>query len=96
MALTSLNHYLDLEWLRYAYEQTRRDGAVGIDGKTATEYEKNLRENLKDLLRRIKTGSYQAPPVRRAYIPKADGSQRALGIPIVASVCLLFRCGWEC
>jgi RNA-directed DNA polymerase len=34
-----------------------------------------------DLLGRIKSGRYQAPPVRRAYIPKADGSQRMLGIP---------------
>ncbi len=29
MAFTALNHYLDAEWLRYAYECTRRDGAVG-------------------------------------------------------------------
>jgi RNA-directed DNA polymerase len=34
-----------------------------------------------DLLGRIKSGRYQAPPVRRAYIPKADGTQRPLGIP---------------
>ena len=34
-----------------------------------------------DLLERIKSGRYRAPPVRRAYIPKADGSQRMLGIP---------------
>ena len=41
----------------------------------------NLEANLLDLLDRIKSGRYQAPPVRRAYIPKADGSQRPLGIP---------------
>ena len=44
-------------------------------------YEANLEANLLDLLDRIKSGRYQAPPVRRAYIPKADGSQRLLGIP---------------
>ena len=38
MAFTSLNHYLDAEWLRYAYECTRKDGAVGVDGQTAQEY----------------------------------------------------------
>jgi len=81
MAFTSLNHFLDEEWLRYAYELTRKDGAVGIDGRTAADYEANLEQNLRDLLGRIKSGRYIAPPVRRAYIPKADGSKRPLGIP---------------
>jgi RNA-directed DNA polymerase len=40
-----------------------------------------LRPTFKDLLERIKSGHYHAPPVRRTYIPKADGSQRPLGIP---------------
>ena len=64
-----------------AYRLTRKDGAPGIDGVTATDYEVNLEVNLSDLLDRIKSGRYRAPPVRRAYIPKADGSQRMLGIP---------------
>jgi len=81
MALTSLNHHLDEEWLRYAYELTRKDGAVGIDGQTAQDYAVHLEENLRDLLERIKSGRYQAPPVRRVEIPKADGSKRPLGIP---------------
>jgi RNA-directed DNA polymerase len=81
MAFTSLNHHLDEEWLRYAYDLTRKDGAVGIDGQTAAEYEAHLEENLRGLLGRIKTGRYVAPPVRRAYIPKADGTKRPLGIP---------------
>ncbi|WP_232293572.1 group II intron reverse transcriptase/maturase [Stigmatella aurantiaca] len=81
MVLTSLNHHLDEEWLRYAYEQTRKDGAAGIDRQTAKDYEANLEVNLKSLLERIKSGRYKAPPVRRTYIPKADGSQRPLGIP---------------
>jgi hypothetical protein len=57
-----------------AYELTRKDGAPGIDGVTAADYEANLEANLLDLLERIKSGRYHAPPVRRAYIPKADGS----------------------
>jgi RNA-directed DNA polymerase len=81
MAFTSLNHHLDLEWLRTAYEQTRKDGAVGVDGQTAAEYRTKLDENLAELLNRIKTGRYRAPAVRRAHIPKADGSKRPLGIP---------------
>lgn len=64
-----------------AYRLTRKDGAPGIDGVTAADYEVNLEANLLDLLDRIKSGRYRAPPVRRAYIPKADGTQRPLGIP---------------
>jgi group II intron reverse transcriptase/maturase len=81
MAFTSLNHHLDEEWLRHAYDLTRKDGAVGTDGRTAADYEANLEENLRDLLGRIKSGRYFAPPVRRAHIPKADGTTRPLGIP---------------
>ena len=64
-----------------AYQLTRKDGAVGVDGVGAAEYEENLESNLEDLLNRMKSGRYKAPPVRRHYIPKADGTQRPLGIP---------------
>ena len=79
--LTSLHHVIDLEWMQEACERTRKDGATGIDGVTATDYEANLETNLMDLLERIKSGRYKAPAVRRSYIPKADGSRRPLGIP---------------
>lgn len=81
MVLTTLAHHIDLEWLREAYRRTRKDGAPGIDGQTARDYAQDLEQNLSSLLERFKSGSYKAPPVRRSYIPKADGSQRALGIP---------------
>jgi hypothetical protein len=81
MAFTSLNQYLDAEWLRYAYECTRKDGAVGVDGQTAQEYATNLEQNLQSLMDRLKSGRYRALPVRRHYIDKSDGSKRALGIP---------------
>src|SRR6201987_1378087 len=80
MVLFSLNHVIDFEWMREAFIRTRKDGATGIDGVTAQDYEANLEANLRDLLERIKSGSYEAPPVRRVYIPKADGSQRPIGI----------------
>jgi RNA-directed DNA polymerase len=79
--LYSLHHVIDMDWMREAYRLTRKDGAAGIDGVTAAAYEVQLEANLRDLLDRILSGRYQAPPVRRAYIPKADGSQRPLGIP---------------
>ena len=78
---TSLHHLIDGAWMREAYRLTRKDGATGIDGVTAADYEKDLEANLENLLDRIKSGSYRAPPVRRHYIPKADGMRRPLGIP---------------
>jgi group II intron reverse transcriptase/maturase len=79
--LSTLHHVIDLEWMKEAYRLTRKDGAPGIDGVIAPDYEANLEANLLDLLERIKSGRYQAPPVRRVYIPKADGSRRPLGLP---------------
>ena len=82
MALTSLSHHIDRNWLYEAYRRTRKDGAPGVDGQTAKEYEADLEANLQSLLDRAKSGErYKAPPVRRVHIPKGDGSTRPLGIP---------------
>jgi RNA-directed DNA polymerase len=80
---TSLAHHIDLRWLHEAYLRTRKDGAVGVDGQTAADYAANLRGNLESLLDRAKSGTYRAPPVRRAYIPKGDSTSetRPIGIP---------------
>jgi group II intron reverse transcriptase/maturase len=79
---TSLNHYLDLEWLLEAYNRVRKDAAPGVDGQTAEDYEVSLVENLTALLDRAKSGTYFAPPVRRVRIPKGIGTEtRPLGIP---------------
>ena len=82
-AILSLNHYLDLPWLEEALRRTRKDGAVGVDGQTAAEYERDLEHHLQSLLNRAKSGMYFAPPVRRVHIPKGPGSTetRPLGIP---------------
>jgi group II intron reverse transcriptase/maturase len=79
--MVSLNQHLDMDWMREAYRQTRKSGAAGVDGVTAERYERDLDANLANLLERAKSGSYQAPPVRRTYIPKGRNEQRALGIP---------------
>lgn len=87
-AITSLSHHMDLEWMLEAYRRTRKDGAAGIDGQTAKDYEVNLEGNLRSLLDRAKSGDrYTAPPVRRVHIPKGDGSTRPLGIPTVDPYC---------
>jgi group II intron reverse transcriptase/maturase len=83
MGFTSLNHHLDLDWLREAFWRTRRDGAPGVDGQTALDYEANLEANLRSLLDRAKSGTYRAPPVRRVHIPKGSDPKetRPIGIP---------------
>lgn len=81
MVHTTLAHVIDVEFLREAYRRTRRDGASGIDGQTAEEYGRDLERNLVDLLERFKSGTYWAPPVQRAYVPKGDGGKRPIGIP---------------
>jgi group II intron reverse transcriptase/maturase len=83
LGFTTLNHYLDLPWLREAYRRTRKDGAAGVDGQTAADYDADLGNNLQRLLDRAKSGTYRAPPVRRVHIPKGAGTNetRPLGIP---------------
>jgi len=82
VGFTSLNHHLDHFWLCEAYHRTRKDGAPGVDGQTADDYLLSLRDNLKSLLDRAKSGAYRAPPVRRVHIPKGTGSEtRPIGIP---------------
>jgi group II intron reverse transcriptase/maturase len=82
-AFTSLAYLMDIEWLKEAYRRTRKDGAVGVDGVTAAEYEQDLEGNLQRLLDRAKSGMYHAPPVRRVHIPKGGSTTetRPLGIP---------------
>ena len=82
LGFTTLAHHIDEQWLREAHRLVRKDGAVGVDGQSAGEYEANLEENLRSLLNRAKSGKYRAPPVRRVHIPKGDGSKtRPLGVP---------------
>src|SRR5262249_628689 len=83
MGFTSLNHLLHVQSLHEAYARTRKDGATGIDGLTARDYEQQLEVNLRSLLNRAKSGAYRAPPVRRVYIPKGPNSteKRPIGIP---------------
>jgi RNA-directed DNA polymerase len=79
--LNPLSQVIDIGWLEEAYRRTRKSGATGVDGQTATEYAAKLEENLQSLLDRAKSGRYFAPPVRRVRIPKDDGTTRPLGIP---------------
>lgn len=84
LGFTTLAHHLDQTWLQQAYQATRKDAAAGVDGQRAADYAANLGNNLESLEDRVKSGTYRAPPLRRARIPKGTGTEtRPLGIPTV-------------
>ena len=79
---TALFHYVyDVGRLREAYYGLKRQAVPGVDGETSQRYGEDLEGNLRELSERLKRGAYRAKPVQRAYIPKADGDQRPIGIP---------------
>jgi group II intron reverse transcriptase/maturase len=78
-----LHHIYNPAMLREAYFSLKRDAAPGVDGETWRAYGEALEENIQDLSGRLRRGAYRAKPVRRAYIPKADGRQRPLGVPVL-------------
>ena len=72
--------------LRIAYARVKANrGAPGIDGQTFELIEKavGLDKFLRSIKERLLRRCYRPLPVRRVYIPKADGTQRPLGIPVI-------------
>lgn len=78
-----LHHVYAIERLEAAYRGLNPKASPGIDGQTWRAYGENLEANLQDLSERLKRGAYRAKPVRRTYVPKTDGRQRPLGVPIL-------------
>jgi hypothetical protein len=77
---TALLHHVTVDRLRAAYRAISPNAAPGVDGVTWREYGLDLEESLRDLHARVDRGAYRARPSRRAYIPKADGRRRPLGV----------------
>lgn len=73
--------FVNAETLQAEHEKQSRRKATGIDSVTKDEYGANIEENLASLLERMKQFQYRPQPVRRTYIPKANGKLRPLGIP---------------
>ena len=61
----------------------QNQGAAGIDDMTVGELKAYLRREWPRIRGELLEGRYKPKPVRRVMIPKADGGQRALGIPTV-------------
>jgi retron-type reverse transcriptase len=82
LRFTSLWHHVyNVDRLRLAYKRLKRRAAPGVDGETWRHYGEDLEANLQDLSGRLRRGAYRAKPVKRTYIPKADGRERPIGIP---------------
>lgn len=75
------HHVYDLGQLRRAYSALSPRSTAGVDGVTWEAYGYGLEDNLQELSGRLARGAYRPKPVRRAYIPKADGKQRPIGVP---------------
>jgi group II intron reverse transcriptase/maturase len=81
-SLQTLMHYINKTTLKEVHKRQETNKASGVDKVTKTIYEKNLDENLDNLLSRMKTFSYRPQPVRRTYIEKEGKDEvRPLGIP---------------
>ena len=80
-ALESIHHKLDKWLLAEAHRRLVAKKAPGVDGVTKSHYSQGLSQRLDDLVDRVRSQTYRAPPVRRVEIQKPDGGIRLLGIP---------------
>ena len=77
---TALLHHVTPDLLRASFYELKRSASPGVDGVTWKEYETGLEGRIANLHERVHRGTYRAKPSKRAWIPKADGRQRPLGI----------------
>jgi group II intron reverse transcriptase/maturase len=79
----NLLHHLTYALVAECLEKIPQSSAAGVDGMSAKQASENLSWLLPPILKQIHEGRYAPPPVRRVYIPKADGSKRPIGVPAV-------------
>jgi len=80
LKFTALLHHVNEDCLTEAFFSLKKTVAVGVDGVTWHDYEREVEAHIADLHGRIHRGAYRAKPSRRVWIPKPDGRQRPLGI----------------
>lgn len=79
-----LEKILSRENMNEAYKRVKGNkGAGGVDNMEIEDLPEYIRGNWNSIKEQIRTREYKPQPVRRAEIPKPDGSKRKLGIPTV-------------
>ncbi|WP_316610988.1 group II intron reverse transcriptase/maturase [uncultured Ruminococcus sp.] len=79
--MENLMHNVNEETLMSEHRKQNRKKAVGVDGVSKDRYDENAEENIRELVKRMKKFQYKPLPVKRVYIPKANGKKRPLGLP---------------
>jgi RNA-directed DNA polymerase len=92
--LTNVVQFVDEELLRWAFRSLHKQAAPGVDGQSYEDYAVNLDQHLKDLHTRLKSGRYQAPVIRRVYVPKANGRRRPIGISTIEDRVVQMAVAW--
>ncbi len=80
IVFNNIGHIINLDMLKWHYDQLAGNKDVGIDGVTKEVYGMSLEANLTDLLKRIRHNTYKPQPARLTMIPKEDGGMRPLAI----------------
>jgi RNA-directed DNA polymerase len=83
---------LDAELLLACWQDLHKEAASGVDHVTADAYAVNLQGNIEALVQRLKTKRYRAKLVWRCDIPKANGTERPLGIPALEDKLVQLAC----
>ena len=79
----NLINLLTVGFLMYCWRFLNKRSAPGVDGVDAKHYCQNLKQNVEDLIGRVKRGGYRAKLILRRFIPKSGGKFRPLGIPAI-------------
>ena len=91
---TYVKYLLNEEYLFQCFKELKKKKAAGVDGETVEDYtEEDIRHVIKETIDRMKRDQYKPQPIRRVFIPKENGKQRALGIPTVIDKVIQLGCG---
>ena len=87
MVFTSIGHLISTSLLKECHNKMDGNKAVGIDGITKKDYDKNLDKNIENLVDRLRKKAYKPKPARRIEIPKDNGKGLLASIVMKTNWC---------